>query len=156
MLSVNPPRWMLVIWALPTTLFGLLVAPLAIVTGGGMRVVDGVVEIHGGVVRWLLLHATLLRGGVSAMTLGHVVLGLDRAVLEHTREHERVHVRQCERWGPFFIPVYLLASLWVLLRGGDGYRDNPFEREAFAVSDCRPDRRSGRGASAAARSGRRI
>lgn len=146
---------MLVIWALPTTLLGIPFAPLALLTGGGVRLVDGVLEVHGGAVRWLLLHGTLLRGGVSAMTLGHVVLGLDREVLDRTRDHERVHVRQCERWGPLFIPVYLLASLWVLLRGGDGYRDNPFEREAFAVSDCRPAS-AGRASPASPRTGRPI
>jgi hypothetical protein len=30
-----------------------------------------------------------------------------------------------------FIPAYVLASLMVLLRGGQAYRDNPFEREAY-------------------------
>ncbi|MFO1021040.1 MAG: hypothetical protein U0903_10135 [Planctomycetales bacterium] len=41
-----------------------------------------------------------------------------------------VHVRQ---WllGPFFIPAYLLCSVWLILTGRDSYRDNPFEREAF-------------------------
>jgi len=65
------------------------------------------------------------------MTLGHVVLGRDELLLDLTRDHERVHVRQCERWGPLFIPAYLLASLWVKLRGGRPYEDNPFEREAY-------------------------
>jgi hypothetical protein len=27
--------------------------------------------------------------------------------------------------------LYLLASLYAWLRGGDAYRDNPFEREAY-------------------------
>ena len=40
-------------------------------------------------------------------------------------------MRQCERWGPLFLPAYLLASLAVYLRGGRAYRDNPFEREAY-------------------------
>jgi hypothetical protein len=40
-------------------------------------------------------------------------------------------VRQYERWGGFFPLVYVGASLVVLLSGGDPYRDNPFEREAF-------------------------
>ena len=41
--------------------------------------------------------------------------------------------RQCERWGPLFIPAYLLASLWILFnpRGRNPYFDNPFEREAY-------------------------
>jgi hypothetical protein len=65
------------------------------------------------------------------MTLGHVVIGRNEACLDRSRAHERVHVRQCERWGPLFIPAYALASGVVLLRGGRPYLDNPFEREAF-------------------------
>ena len=49
-----------------------------------------------------------------------------------TRAHERVHVRQCERWGPLFVPAYLGVSLWLMARGRDAYRDNPFEVEAYA------------------------
>jgi hypothetical protein len=41
-----------------------------------------------------------------------------------------MHVRQYERWGPFFPLLYLLASFEALIRGGDAYRDNRFEREA--------------------------
>lgn len=118
------------LWAAPTTLCGIWLAPLAIASGGGCQVVDGVLEIYGGVVRWLLTHAMLLKGGVSAMTLGHVVLGRNRELLDLTREHERVHVRQAERWGPMFLPAYLLASSWMWLRGKRAYLDNPFEREA--------------------------
>ena len=119
------------LWALPTTMLGLLLAAAALVTRGHARIVDGVLEVHGGVVRFLLQRCTPLRGGASAMTLGHVVLGRTEALLDLTRSHERVHVRQCERWGPLFVPAYLLASLAVRLRGGDAYRDNPFEREAY-------------------------
>jgi hypothetical protein len=45
------------------------------------------------------------------MTLDHVVIARDRDSLESTRDHERVHVRQCEVWGPLFVPAYLAASL---------------------------------------------
>jgi hypothetical protein len=119
-------------WTLPTTALGLLFLPLALLSRtGGARVVDGVLELHGGAVTFFLKHCTLLRGGASAMTLGHVVLARDEQSLDLTRDHERVHVRQCERWGPLFIPAYLVASLLVLLRGGRPYEDNPFEREAY-------------------------
>jgi hypothetical protein len=47
------------------------------------------------------------------------------------RAHEQVHVRQYERWGPLFVPAYLLSSLVELLRGRRPYRDNWFEREAY-------------------------
>jgi hypothetical protein len=83
-------------------------------------------------------------GGVAALTLGHVVLGMSRAALAHTRAHERVHVAQVERWGPFFLPAYALASLWALLRGRNPYRDNPFEREAFAVAEPEDGRHAAR------------
>jgi len=120
-------------WAFPTTFVGLLFLPLALASRSGRaRVVEGVLELHGGPVAWFLRHGTLLRGGASAMTLGHVVLGRDEQLLDLTRTHERVHVRQCERWGPLFIPAYLLASLLVFFRGGRPYEDNPFEREAYA------------------------
>lgn len=125
-----PVRIFIYFWALPTTLVGLLFLPAALV-GGGVQFVDGVLELHGGLVRVFLERATLLPGGASAMTLGHVVLGRDRAALDRTRSHERVHVRQVERWGPLFLPAYVAASLVALMQGKDAYRGNAFEREAF-------------------------
>jgi hypothetical protein len=123
-------RILIYVWASPTTLVGLLFAPFA----RGVRIVDGVIEIHGGLAALFLRHGTLLPGGASAMTLGHVVIARTAELHDLTRSHERVHVRQCERWGPLFVPAYLIASLVVKLRGGDAYRDNPFEREAYGSS----------------------
>lgn len=100
---------------------------------GGIQIVEGVLELHGPAIAWFLRRCTFLKGGASAMTLGHIVLGRDLKILNDTRRHERVHVRQCERWGPFFLPAYGLASLFILLRGGQPYLDNPFEKEAYAV-----------------------
>ena len=88
-------------------------------------------ELYGGVVNTFLARYTLLEGGASAMTLGHIVLGRDRDALDWSREHERVHVRQCERWGGLFLPAYGLASVAVMLKGQRAYLDNPFEREAY-------------------------
>jgi hypothetical protein len=68
------------------------------------------------------------------MTLGHIVLGRNRQLLDQTREHERVHVRQCQRWGPLFLPAYLIASFACCLRGQRPYEDNPFEREAYDLA----------------------
>jgi hypothetical protein len=67
------------------------------------------------------------------MTLGHVVLGRSAAALVETRAHERVHVTQCEVWGPLFLPAYAASSMVAWARGGDAYRDNAFEREAWAI-----------------------
>jgi len=129
---MQPMRIIVYLWSLPTTMLGLLFVPLAIFTGGAADWIDGVLEIHGPAIRFLLTYCTVMRGGASAITLGHVVLGRDRQALELTRRHERIHVRQCERWGPLFIPVYLLASIFVMLLGRRAYMDNPFEREAYA------------------------
>ncbi len=78
---------------------------------------------------------------MSAITFGHVVLGTSRAMLDATRAHERVHVRQYERWGPLFIPLYLAASLLAAVCGGHAYYDNLFEREAMEAESfrCRVD-----------------
>jgi hypothetical protein len=65
------------------------------------------------------------------MTLGHSILGQSAAALDIARDHEHVHVRQCERWGPLFPFAYLGISLWLWLIGRDAYRDNPFEVEAY-------------------------
>jgi drug/metabolite transporter (DMT)-like permease len=65
------------------------------------------------------------------MTLGHVVLGRDENCLEDCGDHERVHVRQYESWGPLFLPAYFGSSIAALLRGDDPYLGNRFEREAY-------------------------
>ena len=117
------------IWAAPNTVLGLLLLPAGMWRGQAL-VVDGVLEVHGPLLAWLLTHVTVLPGGASAITLGHVVLGRDQRALESTRAHERVHVRQCERWGPLFVPAYLLASIWAMLCCRHPYLQNRFEVEA--------------------------
>jgi hypothetical protein len=127
-------RWyqpLLWLWASPTTLLGLLPAPIVLCQGGTIRIVRRVVEIEGGIVTRFLQRGLPWVGGGAAMTLGHVVWGRNLQSLSEARDHEHVHVRQYERWGPFFVPAYLLASLLVKLRGKHPYWDNPFEREAY-------------------------
>ena len=123
-------RLLAYLWASPWTLFGLCWGALALFTGGGGQVVQGVVEFHGGLSAWLLRRAPLV-GGAAAITFGHTVLARTQDDLDASRSHERIHVRQYERWGIFFIPAYLLWSLWLLLRGRSPYWDNPFEKEAY-------------------------
>jgi hypothetical protein len=131
-------RPLIYLWVLfPGTLIGLIFTALALLTGGRARIVDGVLEGHGGWVTRILLRGNRWVGPISAITLGHVVLGCDEFTLNRTRRHERVHVRQYERWGPFFIPAYFLSSFWVGWRGCHPYLDNPFEVEAYAVDDAR-------------------
>jgi len=135
----SPRRILALCWALPTTLLGLLPAAVALATGGRAAWRDVVLEVHGGWLRGAIRMIPLLRSG-GAVTLGHVVLGTSRAALAATRAHERVHVAQCERWGPLFLPAYALSSLWAVARGAHAYRDNMFEREAFEkAATRRPD-----------------
>jgi hypothetical protein len=116
-------------WAAPTTLVGLLAGALTIGTGGRVQCREGALEFHGGFASWLAR-----KGNFSAMTLGHVIIGRDPWSLEFCREHEQAHVRQVERWGPAFIPAYLLASLLAWRQGRHYYWDNWFERDARRTS----------------------
>jgi drug/metabolite transporter (DMT)-like permease len=118
-------------WALPNTLVGLLLLPLALLRGGRIRLNGGVLELSGPALSWLLRHGVPIRGGARALTLGHVVLGRDEICLEDCSDHERVHVRQYETWGPLFLPAYFVSSVVALLRGEDPYLGNRFEREAY-------------------------
>jgi hypothetical protein len=122
-------RPLVYLWASPSTLLGLVMVGLALVGRGRARRVSGVIEAHGGAAV-AVLERLMPRGGADAIALGHVVVGRSAASLERHRAHERVHVRQAERWGPLFLPAYAVASLWAWLRGGHPYRDNRFEREA--------------------------
>jgi hypothetical protein len=103
--------------------------PFVILSGGAVIIAAGVIEAEGAIVSFLLsrLH-------IDAIAIGHVVFGRNRDSLIRCRNHERVHVRQYERWGPLFPVLYLLSSVAALVRGLDPYRDNRFEQEAFRVS----------------------
>ena len=117
-------------WAAPATFVGLLCALPALASGARARRVGGTLEVAGGRVRDFVMR--LPEGcRFGAITLGHVIIGLDAHALARAREHERVHVRQYERWGVLFFPMYAASSLWQWMRGRDPYRDNRFEREAF-------------------------
>jgi hypothetical protein len=107
----------------------------ALAAGGGSRLAwrQGVLEASGGPLG-AVLHRVYPPMSIAAITFGHVVLARSQADLESTRDHERVHVAQYERWGVVFPVVYLGASLLALLRGGEAYRDNHFEREAFRAA----------------------
>jgi hypothetical protein len=124
------------LWAAPYTVLGLLLGVVAVLFGASFRRHHGVIEIFGGHIGNAIakLPPSL---GFAAMTLGHVILAVDRSSIDALRFHEHVHVRQYERWGPLFLPAYLLSSLLQLLRGRNPYRENHFERQAFAEVDER-------------------
>jgi hypothetical protein len=133
------------VWAAPNTLLGLALGGLGVLFGASIAREQGVVEICGGRIGKGLARLPQ-RLSFSAMTLGHVILAVDRSALAQLRPHEHVHVRQYERWGPLFLPAYALSSLVQLLRGRNPYRENHFERQAYAATA--PRRRSAREPSA--------
>lgn len=107
------------LWAAPSSLIGFVLA-----LGfrrwswrGGVLLVEGA--------RW----PRRLGWRYRAITFGHVVLCVDE-ISDDVWEHELVHVRQYETWGAFFLPLYLMASVWARLRGRHHYRDNHFELAA--------------------------
>ncbi|HET7732063.1 MAG TPA: hypothetical protein VFK48_18720 [Usitatibacter sp.] len=124
------PRVLRYAWAAPATLIGLLAGALCLGLGGHVRRVEGTLEFGGGALgRFVRGLPERMRFG--AITLGHAIVGLDGETLEHCRAHERVHVRQYERWGVLFFPLYAASSIAQWARGRDPYRDNRFEREAY-------------------------
>lgn len=118
------------LWASPNTMLGLVGGLLMLIGGGRARVAEGAIEFGGGAIgRMLVDRQPPVR--FRAMTLGHVILGANTDDLDAARPHEQVHVRQYERWGPFFLPAYLISGAWQLLCGRRCYRDNYFERQAY-------------------------
>ena len=125
-----------ILWTSPNTLLGVLIGTCGLLTGGRVQRARGCLEFWGGFTSWFLRR--MPNGQFTlAMTLGHSILGTNRDALEISRDHEHIHVRQYETWGPLFIPAYLGWSGVLWFRGKDPYRDNPFEVEAFADDDRR-------------------
>ncbi|MFG0331218.1 MAG: GNAT family N-acetyltransferase [Phycisphaerales bacterium] len=136
-MRLRPLRLLAVLWASPYTAIGLAIGAVGLLTPGGRaRLGPGIIEFHGGAVKWFVAHLPL-GASTLAVTLGHTVLGQTAASLDRARAHELVHVRQFERWGPFMGPAYLLASLILWMRGRRPYRDNPFEREAYDATGAK-------------------
>jgi hypothetical protein len=117
-----PARLSAYVWAAPLTAAGLLVGA---VSGTAPRLQDGVLlfagagGLAGQMLRWR---------GFKAATLGHVIVALEEPS-EELLVHELTHVRQAERLGPLFAPLYLAG----LVRYG--YRHNPFERAAYLAGE---------------------
>jgi hypothetical protein len=107
------------LWAAPASVVGIALAPFF----DRRSITRGMLLCEGA--RW----PRRLGWRFSAITFGHVVLSTVEADADLMR-HEEVHVRQYERWGVFLLPAYLVASLWVRLRGRRAYWDNPFEKAA--------------------------
>ncbi len=124
-------KLIVIVWTLPNTILGLVVGLAGLCSGGQVQIRRGCLEFHGGFVGWLICH-TPLGDATQALTLGHTILGQTASSLETARDHEHVHVRQYEIWGPFFLFAYLGSSAWLWLIGKDAYHDNPFEIAAYS------------------------
>jgi hypothetical protein len=129
----RPMKILSVAWTSPNTLLGLLIGAVGLLTGGKAQLRRGCIEFHGGMIRWLLRKAPF---GMEpmALTLGHTILGQTDGSLDLARDHEQIHVRQYERWGPLFLIAYLASSAWLWWIGKDAYHDNPFEIEAYTLT----------------------
>jgi len=120
------------VWVSPYSLVGLLISLPALLLGATARVNDGTLEVAGGRFGlWLARFPRVLR--FNAITIGHVILSQNHALLASVNAHERVHVRQYERWGILFVPLYCCASLVQLVLGHSPHYANCFEREAYSV-----------------------
>ena len=121
------------LWAAPATLVGIVLMIAARTLGARIRLVDGCVEVAGGCIGPVIARLPG-RCRFAAITFGHVIIGIDDETLAAARRHEQVHVRQYERLGILFFPLYVGSSLLQVLLRRDPYHDNFFEREACARS----------------------
>jgi hypothetical protein len=130
-------------WAFPATAVGLALLLIALAAGATMTTVAGTIEAGGGrIAHFITRLPRCMR--FNAITFGHVILGIDHAALAECRTHERVHVRQYERWGILFFLLYLGSSFVQLLRGRNPYWHNHFEREACRIAMARVPQQSAR------------
>lgn len=126
-----------ILWASPYTIIGLLIGGVGVCFGGQVQVRGHVIEFCEGGTKWFVQR--LPQGQfILALTLGHTILGQTESSLEISRQHEAVHVAQYERWGPFFLPAYYAASIYMWLTGRRFYEDKPFEREAYRLGGGEP------------------
>ncbi len=117
-----------IVWALPLTLFGLLLGIPIVLWRGKMYVIRDTtpaVLIRGPFADYLLERHPF--GAMCAMAVGHVIIAERQGLTKQILTHELAHVRQGARWGVLFPFAYLAASAWAISRGQDAYWHNVFE-----------------------------
>ncbi len=119
------------VWVLPCSAVGALLAVVIIALGGTSRRVNHTIEVALSVSQ-SSCSPWARRLGFSAITFGHVIIGQSHEVLSLLRGHERVHVRQYELLGPLFFLAYPVSSLLAILPGQCPYHGNRFEQQAVA------------------------
>ena len=128
-------RFVRILWASPCSLVGLALGVVVLLFGGSVRRVDCVFEFapYRGPAPST---SRLRRLPFTAITFGHVILGISLQDLVQLRTHELVHVGQYERLGLLFFIAYPASSLLAAATGRCPYRNNCFEMEAFAQSQA--------------------
>lgn len=116
------------VWALPTTLIGLVLAFGGLAIPYAFR--RGALIFRAGDVgpwRWWA------NAGWAGITFGGVIIVRDWWFFSHDgplMDHELRHFAQARLFGPLFLPLYGLGALYAWLKGGDIHDDNPFEQDA--------------------------
>lgn len=117
-----------ILWALPLSLIGFLIALPVLLLQGRMMIFNA--DTCALVVRGWFGDRLLARhpfGVMSAMAIGHVVIVAQDALTIRILTHELEHVSQAARWGVLFPIAYLAASAWEIMHGRDAYWHNRFE-----------------------------
>jgi hypothetical protein len=109
------------VWTLPNTVLGLLAGALTLQRP---RVVEGALVFDRSARGLTAVMRSLDR---TAMTVGYVIVSSE-PVKGTLLRHEQHHIAQYRRWGPFFIPVYLLLAIPY------GYRRHPMELAAMRAA----------------------
>lgn len=120
-----------IVWALPLTLAGGLLALPVMLWRGHAQIVRNptpALLVRGPVADFMLSRHPF--GAMSAMAVGHVIIAENQGLSPRVLIHELAHVRQAARWGILFPFVYLGSSAWAALRGKDAYWHNRFEQAA--------------------------
>ena len=137
------------IWTSPNTLLGILVGVLGMLAGARARRGENAVLF--------LSHPLMSLFPARAVTLGNCVLyrkdanpelevaRYDGKGLQRIGDHERAHTEQYERWGPLFLPVYLLLALMPGVHPLEAQADRWAERRRATVAEkTEPKRPVGR------------
>lgn len=117
-----------ILWAFPLTVLGLLMAAPIMILGGQMQLIKRPTLAI--LVRGPFANALLSRhpfGAMTAMALGHIVIGEHQGISSRVLTHELEHVRQATRWGIVFPFAYIASSIWESMHGRDAYWHNRFE-----------------------------
>ncbi|MES2538781.1 MAG: hypothetical protein V4632_23215 [Pseudomonadota bacterium] len=117
-----------IIWALPLTLCGAVIALPVLARRGHVYFVHAptpALLVSGPLGDYLLDRHPF--GAMCAMAIGHIVIAEQRGLTPQILTHELAHVRQAAQWGILFPFAYLAASAWAIMHGQDAYWHNIFE-----------------------------